>query len=227
MQPRRHLLIRAFHYLETHPISVVPIFIVFIVALAFWVEFVARATFLSEFYQQSGRVEGHVKALQYDHFVAEKDIFEQSARRRNTNKGWLDNCTRVGTYRNYETDKTVHFAYACMKGKDRYFGLTSLDQTSLRRIEQKVIDAGWRPREARDTYRGQSIEVATARGQRINFVRDDGTHASIGVEKGLAVNLHAWCDEQKECESQVTNSSQTYPYYLVVSIYAYKGYDDE
>lgn len=222
--------LRVLSYLESHKLLVIPLIITFIVLSIIGYNQVAKITFLRDFYQQVANVESKASRLQIDNLVAKTEIREGDKRNSRTGKtikkAILPNCSNAGVYRNYQTDKTVYFAYTCMKGVVHFYGINSIDTQTIKKIEDKLAALGWRIEANRPGFENQLLSTMSKDKrdhETAQFIANDGSLARLSIDKQSDFNLAEWCPRLEECE--IIGTSMAYPYYITVQMYAYKDYE--
>jgi hypothetical protein len=204
--------------------------LIFLLALTLLAEPIAKMTILKEFYQDVDTATAYSEQLGFNNFVTtiESNEGERAGRGPRGGSRHYENCSRAGTYHNYETNKTTEGAFVCSKNFMSFYWLENLEADTIGLMREDMIAKGWTEtstpyslddhiREIQDQVDGQSYGFT--------FRRSDAISADMFFFVRGSSDYESWCRSFKAGCGPFEKTDRVHQNVMVVEVSARKDYE--
>ena len=202
--------------------------IIYLAVSIFSMEPIAKSTILKKFYQDIDLAARYSEQLKFDHFVTKVES-DEGERVTGRNSRHYDNCSKMGTYYNNETNTTIYNAFTCTKNFISFYWLDDFSAATISGMQNKMVAQGWSRFGDDYLIEDQVHEIqdqidGTARG--FSFKRSDGINADMLFFTKNSSDYEAWCNSFNEGCQSFEKKDTTHQNIMVIKVSAYKGYEE-
>lgn len=193
------------------------------------IEPIARRTILKDFYQDVDIAAEYSRNLKFDHYVTTVQSNEGEFAGRGARGGWhYDNCGRMGTYHNNETNTTIHNAFTCTVNFKSFYWLDDIDASTIRQARDNMLSQGWSevsavPASSLDDHILEIQNQGDGHIYGFTFKRSDTINATMLFFNRGSDDYNSWCRSFKAGCGPFEKRDSTHQNIMIIDVFARKN----